>query len=146
MWSPGLKRCICKPRIGRCCLLESNLEVLFLQQQVCTQQNHRDAVPEEEYGFNGSPVVHQGFRKKGIQSICDAGDDAGRVAYDGILAKLCHVRIIKRESLRVSKSPRLSGGSGRRGPNPRPSAWKADALPTELLPQFGPFSKGDAKI
>ncbi len=26
--------------------------------------------------------------------------------------------------------------SGRRGSNPRPSAWKADALPTELLPQF----------
>ena len=24
--------------------------------------------------------------------------------------------------------------SGRRGSNPRPSAWKADALPTELLP------------
>ena len=26
--------------------------------------------------------------------------------------------------------------SGRRGSNPRPSAWKADALPTELLPRF----------
>ena len=26
--------------------------------------------------------------------------------------------------------------SGRRGSNPRPSAWKADALPTELLPQL----------
>ena len=26
--------------------------------------------------------------------------------------------------------------SGRRGSNPRPSAWKADALPTELLPPF----------
>ena len=25
--------------------------------------------------------------------------------------------------------------SGRRNSNPRPSAWKADALPTELLPQ-----------
>ena len=25
--------------------------------------------------------------------------------------------------------------SGRRGSNPRPSAWKADALSTELLPQ-----------
>ena len=24
--------------------------------------------------------------------------------------------------------------SGKRGSNPRPSAWKADALPTELLP------------
>ena len=26
--------------------------------------------------------------------------------------------------------------SGRRGSNPRHSAWKADALPTELLPHF----------
>jgi hypothetical protein len=26
--------------------------------------------------------------------------------------------------------------SGRRGSNPRPTAWKAVALPTELLPQF----------
>ena len=53
---------------------------------------------------------------------------------------------LKEKSLGVSKSPRLSDGSGRRGSNPRPSAWKADALPTELLPQFGPFFKGDAKI
>ena len=28
----------------------------------------------------------------------------------------------------------ISLWSGRRGSNPRPSAWKADALPTELLP------------
>ena len=28
--------------------------------------------------------------------------------------------------------------SGRRDSNSRPSAWKADALPTELLPQNGP--------
>ena len=28
--------------------------------------------------------------------------------------------------------------SGRRGSNPRPSAWKANALSTELLPQFLP--------
>ena len=34
----------------------------------------------------------------------------------------------------ILKSPRLSDGSGRRGSNPRPSAWEADALPTELLP------------
>ena len=26
--------------------------------------------------------------------------------------------------------------SGKRGSNPRPSAWEADALPTELFPQF----------
>jgi hypothetical protein len=30
------------------------------------------------------------------------------------------------------------GKSGRRGSNPRPSAWEADALPTELLPQVVP--------
>ena len=29
--------------------------------------------------------------------------------------------------------------SGRRDSNPRPSAWKADALPTELLPLFKNF-------
>ena len=27
--------------------------------------------------------------------------------------------------------------SGRRGSNPRPPAWEASALPTELLPRFG---------
>ena len=48
-----------------------------------------------------------------------------------------------KEKASESQSPRLHDGSGRRGSNPRPSAWKADALPTELLPQFGPlFSKG----
>ena len=31
---------------------------------------------------------------------------------------------------------RLKEKSGRRGSNSRHSAWKADALPTELLPQF----------
>ena len=29
-------------------------------------------------------------------------------------------------------------GSDKRGSNPRPSAWEADALPTELLPQISP--------
>ena len=32
----------------------------------------------------------------------------------------------------------LKKKSGRRDSNSRPSAWKADALPTELLPQNGP--------
>ena len=64
---------------------------------------------------------------------------------NGIPAKLRHIRVIKRKSLGVSKSPRLSDGSGRRGSNSRPSAWEADALPTELLPQFGPFFKRGCK-
>ena len=33
-----------------------------------------------------------------------------------------------------SKNP--IGWSGKRGSNPRPSAWEANALPTELLPRF----------
>jgi hypothetical protein len=32
-------------------------------------------------------------------------------------------------------TPRGTDRSGRRGSNPRPSAWEADALPTELLPR-----------
>ncbi len=32
--------------------------------------------------------------------------------------------------------------SGRRGSNPRPLAWKANALPTELLPQLFPSGRG----
>ena len=37
--------------------------------------------------------------------------------------------------------------SGRRGSNPRPSAWKADALPTELLPHtFGYKNSGESRI
>ena len=34
--------------------------------------------------------------------------------------------------------------SGRRGSNPRPSAWKADALSTELLPQSPAWAKMDS--
>jgi hypothetical protein len=34
--------------------------------------------------------------------------------------------------------------SGRRGSNPRPSAWEADALPTELLPQSQPHLRRKA--
>ena len=39
---------------------------------------------------------------------------------------------------RTNKSPHRAGfsRSGRRGSNPRPSAWEADALPTELRPRL----------
>ena len=33
--------------------------------------------------------------------------------------------------------------SGKRGSNPRPSAWKADALPTELFPRVGNEAGGE---
>ncbi len=46
-----------------------------------------------------------------------------------------------RTTLRCRPICCLGGGemlkeSGKRGSNPRPSAWEADALPTELLPQI----------
>ena len=34
-----------------------------------------------------------------------------------------------------------SASSGRRGSNPRPTAWKAVALPTELLPRYYIFKR-----
>ena len=41
----------------------------------------------------------------------------------------------------------LLNWSGRRGSNPRPSAWKADALPTELLPHtFRYKNSGESRI
>lgn len=36
--------------------------------------------------------------------------------------------------------------SGRRDSNPRPSAWKADALPTELLPQYLSWGEEDSNL
>ena len=39
-----------------------------------------------------------------------------------------------RTSVVLLRQPKLHA-SGRRGSNPRPSAWEADALPTELLPR-----------
>ena len=36
----------------------------------------------------------------------------------------------------IAQKNYLISKSGRRGSNPRPSAWKANALSTELLPQF----------
>ena len=41
-----------------------------------------------------------------------------------------------RKELNLVDSTLLALLSGRRGSNSRPSAWKADALSTELLPQL----------
>ena len=43
------------------------------------------------------------------------------------------VKILKNNSYRIYQQ---LNASGRRGSNPRPTAWKAVALPTELLPHF----------
>ena len=50
--------------------------------------------------------------------------------------------VAKRQGVRLSarkKALRVQGfiSSGKRVSNPRPSAWEADALPTELLPRVG---------
>src|SRR5690606_38319982 len=61
------------------------------------------------------------------------------------LYQLSYFRILRFSNLRIDFSK-----SGRRGSNSRHSAWKADALPTELLPHFtifkSPFDFGDANI
>src|SRR5690606_11282304 len=50
------------------------------------------------------------------------------------LYQLSYFRILRFLNLRIDFSK-----SGRRGSNSRHSAWKADALPTELLPHFTIF-------
>src|SRR5512141_134622 len=44
-------------------------------------------------------------------------------------------------SSRVEPAGRGGGWSGKRGSNPRHSAWKADALPTELFPRWNPENR-----
>ena len=44
--------------------------------------------------------------------------------------------------LKVTGLCRIICWSGQRGSNPRPSAWEADALPTELLPRLARVLRG----
>ncbi len=44
----------------------------------------------------------------------------------------------------LTRTPRVPSWSGRRVSNPRQPAWKASALPTELLPHSAPGSPGCA--
>ena len=57
------------------------------------------------------------------------------------LHHLCLLYKITHNTTGAGMSPRPAGAScyilsGKRGSNPRPSAWEADALPTELLPHL----------
>ena len=54
------------------------------------------------------------------------------IPYASKLATVCHST--KKDDARWASSGLLL--SGKRGSNPRPSAWEADALPTELFPQM----------
>ncbi len=46
------------------------------------------------------------------------------------------MRILTKKDLQVNTCKSLIFKSGKRDSNSRPSAWEADALPTELLPPF----------
>jgi hypothetical protein len=50
--------------------------------------------------------------------------------------KCSTTELYRQEMAGISKTNTNYIWSGRRDSNPRPSAWKADALPTELLPQI----------
>ena len=58
-----------------------------------------------------------------------------------LLRASCRIRTndpeITNHVLWPTELKRRSTWSGRRGSNPRPPAWKASALSTELLPRFG---------
>src|SRR5436309_9647860 len=54
-------------------------------------------------------------------------------------------RIGARSSWLAAGGPDLATLSGRRGSNPRPSAWEADALPTELRPRGAHSSAGSTR-
>ena len=53
-----------------------------------------------------------------------------------ILSRFCP-DLRKKQRFYACKSLFFSVLSGKRGSNPRPAAWEAAALPTELLPRFG---------
>ena len=72
-------------------LLPGDLEALPAQQQEYAQDCYGEEVAEEEYGFGVGAVLHQWNGKQGVQSVTYSGDDAGRVAYDGVLAEGFHI-------------------------------------------------------
>lgn len=72
-------------------LLSGNPETLPADQQKQGQNQYGKEIAEEEDGFGGGTVLHQGNRKQGVQSIRDAGDDSRRIADEGVLAKFFHV-------------------------------------------------------
>src|ERR1043165_301585 len=63
-----------------------------------------------------------------------------RVATEGRKDGTSSVVVSFPSTFRLSVLP--SSSSGRRDSNPRPSAWKADALPTELHPRASPHGGG----
>ena len=97
---------------------------------------------------SGKPTPPSGERPRRRQSRDGSTLFLAHNDYDGLwddVAEMGFLRIIGAVSLKVDtgyqpraidhRSTRGRAWSGRRGSNSRPSAWKADALPTELHPQ-----------
>ena len=74
---------------------------------------------------------HSGVSRGATQGLYRGGVRAGAAR------RTRHPRRVARRDLSPASGRGRGGGkwSGRRGSNPRPSAWEADTLPTELLPR-----------
>jgi hypothetical protein len=84
------------------------------------------------------PTRHRPRRRRSVRLITSASCSTRSTA--AVLAATGAVWALRsrKRSRRERKTARLQP-SGRRGSNPRPSAWEADALPTELRPRCGRF-------
>jgi integrase len=82
---------------------------------------------------HSDPKVHEGYVRKSARM---------RVIPDAAIPRLNAGNTSESGPLMGPPSESALGDaenlSGKRGSNPRPSAWEADALPTELLPQRSP--------
>jgi hypothetical protein len=88
-------------------------------------------------------ALEVGEPKEGDESSCRRARNSSVGVY--VIASLTSRRFIARlylgaHKLRIDRAHRLDLlRSGRRGSNPRPSAWEADALPAELRPRGAGF-------
>ena len=71
-------------------LFEIDFETLSFDEQESSQQRDGNGIPEEQNGFGSRPVVHQRFCEERIQAVGNAGNDAGRIADQGVPAEFCH--------------------------------------------------------
>ena len=72
-------------------LLERDLETLFTQEEKTSKNQNSKEIPEEKDRANRYTFVHQRHGEKRIKSICNAGNDSGRIPYQGISAESLHM-------------------------------------------------------
>jgi hypothetical protein len=107
---------------------------------------HRRAALSNPRMQSGSRVGALGaFAVVGMSHKCRTNPTASRGSGWKRLPVFPPIAELDRPHLQVVSSGfHLSLASGRRGSNPRPSAWEADALPTELHPRWA-HSKPDRR-